>query len=157
MMAAAFFSRKRDGDRNGRAWAWTGFTVAVASAYLGGDLVYGQRIGVTHAVTEPSDDFTPVADSALLAENSMMRVRAGDNALLLVRQHGRVCALAHACAHLGGPLSEGTLKDGSVVCPWHGSEFSLEDGRVLTGPSTHDQPRFIARERNGRIEVKTAE
>ena len=49
-------------------------------------------------------------DSAALAENTMMRARAGDTDVLLVRQHGRVCALIHACAHLGGPLSEGTLK-----------------------------------------------
>jgi nitrite reductase/ring-hydroxylating ferredoxin subunit/uncharacterized membrane protein len=156
LIATAFFTRHRDGDVNGRAFAWAGFTIAVASAYLGGDLVYRQRVGVTHAVVEPPDDFTPVADSALLVDNSMMRVRAGDNDLLLVRQHGRVCALPHSCAHLGGPLSEGTLKDGSVVCPWHGSEFALEDGRVLNGPSTHDQPCFVARERDGRIEVKAA-
>lgn len=32
--------------------------------------------------------------------------------------------------------------------------FRLEDGRVLTGPSTHDQPRYEVRERGGRIEVK---
>jgi hypothetical protein len=29
-------------------------------------------------------------------------------------RYGRVCALAHSCSHLGGPLSDGTLKDGSV-------------------------------------------
>lgn len=154
LMATAYFTRKRDGHVNGRACAWTGFTIAVASAYLGGDLVYGQRIGVTHAVVEPPEEFTPVLDSALLADNQMMRVRAGDNDLLLVRQHGRVCALAHSCAHLGGPLSEGTLKDGSVVCPSHGSEFTLQEGHVINGPSTHDQPCFEVRERNGRIEVK---
>jgi nitrite reductase/ring-hydroxylating ferredoxin subunit/uncharacterized membrane protein len=157
LMATAFVRRGRDSHANGRACAWAGFSIALASAYLGGDLVYGQRIGVTHAVVEPPDNFTVVADSVLLAENSMMRVRAGDNDLLIVRQHGRVCAFAHACAHMGGPLSEGTLKDGSVVCPWHGSEFSLEDGRVLTGPSTHDQPRFLVREREGRIEVKAVD
>ena len=157
LIAAAYLQRRSDSEASGRACAWTGFGIAVASAYLGGDLVYGQRIGVTHADLEAPDGYTPVADSAALADNSMMRARAGDADVLLVRQHGRVCALAHACAHLGGPLSEGTLKDGSVVCPWHGSEFSLEDGHVLNGPSTHDQPRFSVRERNGRIEVKPAE
>lgn len=154
LIAAAYLQRRSDSDASGRACAWTGFGIAVASAYLGGDLVYRQRIGVNHADVEVPDGYTPVADSAALADNSMMRARAGDADVLLVRQHGQVCALAHACAHLGGPLSEGTLKDGSVVCPWHGSEFSLEDGHVLNGPSTHDQPRFNVRERNGRIEVK---
>ena len=86
----------------------------------------------------------------------MVRARAGDTDVLLVRQHGRWCALAHACTHLGGPLSEGILKDGSVVCPWHGSEFALDDGRVLNGPATHNQPGLVVRERDGRIEVKVA-
>jgi nitrite reductase/ring-hydroxylating ferredoxin subunit len=118
--------------------------------------VYRQRIGVTHADSSLPKEFTAVIDSAALAENAMVRARAGDTDVLLVRQHGRVCALVHACAHLGGPLSEGTLKDGSVVCPWHGSEFALDDGRVLNGPATHNQPCLAVRERDGRIEVKVA-
>ena len=95
--------------------------IAVASAYLGGELVYEERIGVTHAVVEGPEEFTPVLASGALAENSMRCVRLNNADLLLVRQRGHVYALAHTCAHLGGPLSEGTLKDGTVVCPWHAS------------------------------------
>jgi nitrite reductase/ring-hydroxylating ferredoxin subunit len=98
--------------------------------------------------------FTPVLASDRLADNTMVRARAGNAEVLLVRQRGRVCALVHSCAHLGGPLSEGTLKEGSVVCPWHGSEFALSDGRVLKGPATHDQPCLETRERDGQIEVR---
>jgi len=86
----------------------------------------------------------------------MQRVKQDDLDLLLVRQHGRVCAFAHQCAHLGGPLSEGTLEDGRVVCPWHGSQFRLDDGAVVNGPSTHPQPCLAVRERNGQIEVGPA-
>jgi nitrite reductase/ring-hydroxylating ferredoxin subunit/uncharacterized membrane protein len=154
LVATAYLQRRSDSNASGRACAWTGYGIAVASAYLGGDLVYGQRVGVTHADQPGSDEFAPVADSAALAENTMMKVRAGDANVLLVRQQGRLSALAHSCAHLGGPLSEGTLKDGSVVCPWHGSEFALEDGRVLNGPSTHDQPCFEVREQGGKIEIR---
>ena len=152
--ATAFALRQKDSHDTGRTCAWTGYAIALGAAYLGGDLVYGQRIGVTHADAELPEEFTPILASASLADNSMARARAGNTGVLLVRQRGRVCALAHACAHLGGPLSEGTLKDGSVVCPWHGSEFALEDGRVLNGPATHNQPCLVARERNGQIEVK---
>ena len=55
---------------------------------------------------------------------------------------------------MGGPLSEGELKDGSVVCPWHGSRFCLADGSVLDGPATIPQPRYETRVRNGQIEVR---
>ena len=153
LFATAYALRHSDSHDRGRACAWTGYAIALGAAYLGGDLVYGKRIGVNHAPADEPGEFTPVMASSALADNTMVRARAGDVDILLVRQNGRVCALAHSCAHLGGPLSEGTLKDGSVVCPWHGSEFALEDGRVLNGPSTHNQPCFAARERNGQIEV----
>jgi nitrite reductase/ring-hydroxylating ferredoxin subunit/uncharacterized membrane protein len=154
LFATAFALRRKDSHDGGRKCAWTGYAIALGAAYLGGDLVYGQRIGVTHAETDFPEDFTPILESAALADNSMVRARAGNAEVLLVRQRGRVCALAHACAHLGGPLSEGTLKDGSVVCPWHGSQFALDDGRVLNGPATHNQPCLVVRERGGQIEVK---
>jgi nitrite reductase/ring-hydroxylating ferredoxin subunit/uncharacterized membrane protein len=154
LFATAFTLRRSDSHEGGRKCAWAGYAIALGAAYLGGDLVYGQRIGVTHADAELPEEFTPIAGSAALADNSMMRARAGTADVLLVRQHGRVCALVHACAHLGGPLSEGTLNDGSVVCPWHGSEFALEDGRVLNGPATHNQPCLAVRERDGQIAVK---
>lgn len=156
LFAAAFALRRKDSHDGGRECAWAGYAIALGAAYLGGDLVYRQRIGVTHADGELPEEFTPVIDSAALAENTMVGVSAGGTDILLVRQHGRVCALVHSCAHLGGPLSEGTLKEVSVVCPWHGSEFALDDGRVLNGPAAHNQPCLTARERDGRIEVKAA-
>jgi len=154
LFATSWAMRQRDSHDTGRAAAWAGYAIAIGAAWFGGNLVYDQRIGVTNADAHLPEEFTPVLRSDALAENTMTRARVGKADVLLVRQNGRVCALAHDCAHLGGPLSEGTLKDGSVICPWHGSEFALEDGRVLTGPSTHNQPCLDVRERDGQIEVK---
>jgi nitrite reductase/ring-hydroxylating ferredoxin subunit len=156
LFASAFALRRNNSHSGGRACAWMGYAIALGAAYLGGDLVYGRRVGVNHADGDLPEEFTPVLNSVDLLENAMVRAHAGETEVLLVRQHGRVCALIHKCAHLGGPLSEGTLKDGSVVCPWHGSEFALEDGRVLNGPSTHDQPCLEAREHEGLIEVRAS-
>jgi len=153
LMVTAYVLRRRDDRRAGEVCTVAGIGVAMAGAYLGGDLVYGERIGVTHAVTDEPEGFTRVLASGDLPEGSMRRVKTDDTDLLLVRQHGTVCALVHACAHLGGPLSEGELKDGTVVCPWHGSEFRLHDGTVVNGPATHPQPCFHVRERDSQIEV----
>lgn len=154
LFAASYVGRRGDSASSGRVAAWAGYAIALGSAYLGGELVFGQRIGVTHAAIDEPEAFTPVAQGTEVPDGSMIRARKDDVDVLLARQRGRVCALAHPCAHLGGPLSEGTLKDGSVVCPWHGSEFALDDGRVLNGPATHAQPRFDVREQGGAIEVK---
>jgi nitrite reductase/ring-hydroxylating ferredoxin subunit/uncharacterized membrane protein len=153
LFATAYALRRNDSHDGGMKYAWAGYAIALGAAYLGGDLVYSQRIGVTHADAQPPEGFTRALESDALPENTMARGRAGDVDVLLARQQGRVCALVHSCAHLGGPLSEGTLKDGSVVCPWHASEFALADGKVLNGPATHDQPCFRVRERDGHIDV----
>jgi nitrite reductase/ring-hydroxylating ferredoxin subunit/uncharacterized membrane protein len=154
LYATAYLLRKSGSRASGQRCALAGYSLAVGAAWFGGDLVYGQRIGVTHAAVDEPDTFTAVAPITDVPDDSMARIRKDDADLLVVRQHGRVCALAHPCAHLGGPLSEGTLKNGSVVCPWHGSEFALDDGRVINGPATQNQPCLDVRERAGQIEVK---
>ncbi|MBX2824694.1 MAG: ferric reductase-like transmembrane domain-containing protein [Gammaproteobacteria bacterium] len=40
----------------------------------------------------------------------------------------RLCAIANACQHQNGPLGEGCVKNGLIVCPWHGYEYRPEDG-----------------------------
>jgi nitrite reductase/ring-hydroxylating ferredoxin subunit/uncharacterized membrane protein len=154
LFAAGLILRRRGDRSTGTSCAAAGYAIALGSAWLGGDLVYDQRVGVTHATTGEPETFTAIANSADVPEGSMRRVQHGDLDLLVVRQHGQLCALAHSCAHLGGPLSEGTLKVGSIVCPWHGSEFRLDDGRVINGPATQNQPCLEVREQAGRIEVK---
>jgi hypothetical protein len=49
-----------------------------------------------------------------------------------------VVALDTVCTHAGGPCApSGTL----LVCPWHGSQFSLADGSVQHGPATYPLDR----------------
>ena len=72
--------------------------------------------------------------------------------LVLLRGGDRIYALAEKCAHLGGPLVERKIEGMSVRCPWHGSRFCLENGRVLDGPASYDQPGLAVRLRNGMVE-----
>lgn len=69
----------------------------------------------------------------------------GAEPLVLHRERGTIHALHATCAHAGGPLDKGTLVDGCVECPWHGSRFRLADGHVARGPAVYDQPRYEVR------------
>src|SRR5215212_1773096 len=71
--------------------------IAAGSAWIGGDLVYKERIGVTHAEVETPDAFVRVADTTAVGDNSLARGRKDDVDVVLARQGGRVCALAHPC------------------------------------------------------------
>jgi nitrite reductase/ring-hydroxylating ferredoxin subunit len=79
-----------------------------------------------------------------------------DMPLLVFRQGDDVHVLSDVCSHLSGPLHEGKIEErgeACVVCPWHGSAFSLRSGEVLGGPATSAQPRFSTRVVDGAVEV----
>ncbi len=42
---------------------------------------------------------------------------------------GKVFAVEDRCPHRQGPLSDGIIGDGHVVCPLHGHKFDLETGQ----------------------------
>ncbi len=156
--AASLVARRNGDRRKGRILSGLGYGMMAGAAYLGGKLVYSMQIGVNHTAGEQAPtDFVPVLPEAELREGELRRVVAGDVKVLLARRDGAIYAIAEVCSHLGGPLAEGTLAGDVVQCPWHGSRFSVKDGRVVDGPATHKQPLYETRVRNGQIEVRALE
>ena len=49
---------------------------------------------------------------------------------------GSVRVIDNTCLHVGGPLSEGFLIEGCVVCPWHGWTYELDTGGRRTADGT---------------------
>lgn len=155
LYSASWLARKKDDRRTGWGLSFLGMAVTTAAAFLGGYLVYDEKIGVDHAPRKGfPEEFTPVISLDDLEEETLTRVEVNEIPILLVRKGSVVRALAETCAHLGGPLAEGELVDGAVVCPWHASHFSLQDGSVLQGPSTFAQPCLETRIQNGQVEVR---
>lgn len=160
LFAGSMVSRKNNRRGAGRALALAGLGVAGAGAYLGGDLVFRQKIGTNHA---PDDlkvsRFQAVCRVDELPENKPVRKMFKETPLVFVRRGEQVYALAERCAHLGGPLSEGKLETGEdgtphIVCPWHSSIFDMENGRVVSGPSAYPQPCLEVRVRDEQVEVR---
>jgi nitrite reductase/ring-hydroxylating ferredoxin subunit len=132
-----------------------------AGGYLGGHLVYRRRAAVDHADRSPEPrEFVAVLPLAELKEKVPHRAAVWDEVgrkeigIALVRQGDRVHAMGARCSHAGGPLDQGWVLDGALVCPWHGSRYDLETGEPLSGPSTCPQPRYLVRVRDGMVEVK---
>jgi nitrite reductase/ring-hydroxylating ferredoxin subunit/uncharacterized membrane protein len=150
--------RRSHSRRAGRQFAFLGLMISGVAAFLGGHLVYKKKIGIDHTANySPPENFVSVLPETELPENQLRCVDVNGMPVLLVRRAQRIYAIAETCSHLGGPLSEGKLEDTSVRCPWHGSCFSLEDGRVLEGPSVHAQPILEVRLQNGQIEVRKSD
>lgn len=152
---ASWLLRRRGARTAGVSTGFVGWLLLMAGAYLGGTLVYKHRIGVDHAQRQGPLDFVPVLPEEELFENQPRRVDCHGNGVLLIKQEGRIYAIGERCAHLGGPLAEGTLGRLSIKCPWHGSTYSLETGKVLDGPSAYAQPCYQVRIQDGQIQVRT--
>jgi nitrite reductase/ring-hydroxylating ferredoxin subunit/uncharacterized membrane protein len=140
-----------------------GFLILTAGAYVGGDVVYvlGNMVN-RHAFRGTGTKWIPLdagglADLADLPQATPTKARAGINDLVLVRMGPTVHALHAVCAHAGGPLSQGSVVDGCIQCPWHSSRFRMTDGRLRQGPSVYDQPSYeIRAAEGGGFEVRRA-
>jgi nitrite reductase/ring-hydroxylating ferredoxin subunit/uncharacterized membrane protein len=148
---------RRSGERStGKALGLAGFGILVVGAYLGGHLSFANAVNVNHTFHEHRpQEWTTVLAEAELGEGERRRVTVGDASVLLVRDDGQIYALSNTCSHAGGPLNDGELIDGCVICPWHGSAFRLTDGHIMRGPASIPQPAYQARVRDGKIEVRS--
>jgi len=158
LYARSLVLRRRNERKAARQLSLAGYSLVMLSSFLGGDLVFRQRIGTNHArVADQPTTFVAALEDQELAEGVLRRVEVADIPIVLARYQGHVYALADQCAHLGGSLAEGQLEGKSIRCPLHGSRFALEDGHVCEGPSAFPQPCFAVRVRAGSIEVQAAQ
>jgi nitrite reductase/ring-hydroxylating ferredoxin subunit/uncharacterized membrane protein len=157
LYATSLWQRRRGNRSRGLALSFAAQALTLASAWLGGMLVYKHKVGVDHSerFTGPRD-WTPVLHEGDLIEGRARRVEVEGKQVLLAREEGRVYAIGAVCSHAGGPLDQGKIRDGCVQCPWHDSVFALRDGRVVHGPATQPQASFETRVRSGRIEIRLA-
>jgi nitrite reductase/ring-hydroxylating ferredoxin subunit len=155
LQVGSLAARARGRRRAGRLLTFTGLGVSTAAAFVGGELVFGRGLMVDHTAWQAGPaEWTSVLDEATLREGHTHAVDVEGRKVLLARVDGAVCAMEDACSHAGGPLAEGTVEDGIVQCPWHGSRFRLRDGAVVGSPATFPQLRLESRVVNGRVQVR---
>jgi nitrite reductase/ring-hydroxylating ferredoxin subunit/uncharacterized membrane protein len=139
-------------DRTAAVWTSViAFLILAAGAYVGGDVVYvlGNMVsrhafrgaGTKWIKLEPAE----LDEAGNIPVGKPVKAKLGINTLALVRQGETILALHETCAHAGGPLSEGTIEDDCLVCPWHFSKYRLTDGRARRGPTVYDQPAYEVR------------
>ena len=152
---ASAVARARGRRRGGKALSLAGLGVLMGGAYLGGHLSFGMGVNVNRtAWQQPPHQWTPVLADTDLADGEHRKADADGVPVLLYRTAGTVYALASTCTHMGGPLEEGTISDGCVTCPWHGSTFRFADGTIVRGPASTPEPCYQTRIQDGRIEVR---
>jgi thiamine pyrophosphate-dependent acetolactate synthase large subunit-like protein/nitrite reductase/ring-hydroxylating ferredoxin subunit len=79
-----------------------------------------------------------VGDADLLDIGRVTTVQAGHSVVCLSRTENGYGAISNRCPHQGGPLGDGFLQNGYVVCPWHAYEYDPHTG--ASPPDYDDEP-----------------
>ena len=64
---------------------------------------------------------------------------------------GQYFAIGDVCTHDEGPLGDGDLEDYNIVCPRHGAEFDIRNGKAMLMPAVVDIPAYPVRVVDGNI------
>jgi NADPH-dependent 2,4-dienoyl-CoA reductase/sulfur reductase-like enzyme/nitrite reductase/ring-hydroxylating ferredoxin subunit len=94
-----------------------------------------------------------VSQLAQLPEDHATRVEIDGEKILLVRNGDTVHAFGAECPHAGGPLEEGALCNGHIICPWHKGTFDATSGEVLQPPALMSLDRYPVEVRDGEVMV----
>ncbi len=78
-----------------------------------------------------SEELHRAADAVDVKEGALLTVLVAGRSVLLTRLKGRVLAVSNYCPHMGMPMSKGTVEEGILRCPWHGSRFDVCTGKNL--------------------------
>jgi nitrite reductase (NADH) small subunit len=80
--------------------------------------------------------FEKVATLAELPVDSVIEVIVRGEPYAICNARGNISALWGVCPHAGGPLGQGQINDGKLVCPFHCWEFDCRTGENDFDPTT---------------------
>jgi len=80
--------------------------------------------------------FTKLAgQSELPAPGEAKEFELGDKVICVANVNGTISAMDNVCLHHGGPLGQGMVEGGKVVCPWHGWQYDPQTGQTAHNPN----------------------
>jgi nitrite reductase/ring-hydroxylating ferredoxin subunit/DMSO/TMAO reductase YedYZ heme-binding membrane subunit len=106
-------------------------TLLVGGLHLAAAGVERRRDAACRAASPATDGWIAIGPPARFPEGRGVAVTLPSGAVAAVFREGdRLFAVGNACAHQNGPLAEGRIRNGRVICPWHGYEYCALNGRA---------------------------
>ena len=63
-------------------------------------------------------------------DNEAKEFTAGEKVVCIANVDGACWAVDNVCLHRGGPLGQGVVMDGKIICPWHGWMWDPKTGEA---------------------------
>lgn len=80
-----------------------------------------------------SDYLKLTSISELPGNNEAKEFSIGEKTVCVANVDGVFSAMDNVCLHRGGPIGQGVIEDGKVICPWHGWAW-----HPTTGEAAHN-------------------
>lgn len=100
--------------------------------------------------------WTTICRSGEMLAGSIKRKRLpnGDPVAVARLQDDRLVAFHNECPHFKGPLGIGTIREATIVCPWHFFRFDLITGKAVgAAESVMKLKLYEVREQDGEVAV----
>jgi nitrite reductase (NADH) small subunit len=70
------------------------------------------------------------SESDLPALNEAKEFSCGEKTICVANVNGEISAMDNTCLHRGGPLGQGVIEGGKLICPWHGWAWNPKTGEA---------------------------
>ncbi len=99
-------------------------------------------------------DFVRICSQSELPPVGQVReCLVGSRAFCVANVDGTIAVLDGECPHQGGPLGEGVIEAGRVVCPWHSFAYDVHTGATPQDPELKVQV-FEAKVEGGELRAR---
>lgn len=71
----------------------------------------------------------------LPAAGEAREVVCGGKLICVANSGGAISAMDNVCPHRGGPLGQGIVEEGKLICPWHAWAFDTKTGVAVHTPN----------------------
>jgi len=92
-------------------------------------------------------EFKMALKAEYLKPGEMVRVEVASIQMLIGNVNGEFYAVSNICPHSNRPIAEhkGSMNEGQVKCPHHGSVFDVTTGDLVRGLATECLPKYAIR------------
>ena len=110
----------------------------------------------SQAEIAPIPEFVTVAEAADFSESQGKAFKVEGKEVAVFRIGEEFHAISNSCPHYGAQLCEGFVRNGTVICPWHGWQFDIKSGKGMTMIG-RDVKSFAVKVEDGQVKVAIAQ
>lgn len=104
--------------------------------------------------SEHEDSYVRAISTEEARKNSPLTIRVDGHTIGLFYHEGEFYATDNRCPHMGFPLTDGSVDDGVLTCPWHHARFEISCGDTFD-PFADDVQTYPVEVQDGDIFIDT--